>query len=513
MKEKMEGKIRSLAALCILLASIMVTGMSASAAGISYSDVHEGDWYYDYVQYASSRGFMTGYNDGSFGPSDKIIRGQFAAILYRIEGSPQVTYQSRYPDVPEVRFYSLPVTWASEDGILTGYANGKFGPEDPITREQIATILYRYSVKRGYDTSARGNLSTYPDGLKVNVFAQEAMQWATGTGLITGDQGYLNPQGNTKRAEAAAILKRYEAYVEAMGGNNPDPGEPDLPDPDEPGTGETDPDPGEPEKTYSYEIEILNKTELYTDNYVLVYVKTDNVSEGFGLEREIEVSSKGKPDGYSYDDIHYRTVKSGEGEVFDSVRIGNLGWTVNGGYLQVLMYDEPMEDTITVREIIGKEWDGEAGAYRFEYRDVASVDVTIHDYDEALYEWAAGVVDEVTTPDMDSITALYEIQGYIEENFIYEATSGKIDDSKLYTFASEEGPVWLRKRLTCISSANLVNYFAETFYGLDSGKLVYAGYLMHYYLIIELDEEEYKFEPGIYLSTGYVEEGSWEYLL
>ncbi len=506
MKGKMEGKIRNLAALCILLISIMVTGMSVSAAGVSYSDVQEGDWYYDYVQYATARGFMTGYNDGSFGPSDKIIRGQFATILYRIEGSPQTAYQSRYPDVPEVRFYSIPVTWASEEGIFTGYANGKFGPEDPITREQIAAILYRYSVRKGYDTSARGNLSAFPDGSKVSGFAQEAMQWAVGTGLITGDRGYLNPQGNTKRAEAAAILKRYEAYVEDMGGNNPDPGETD------PEPGETDPDPGEPEKTYSYEIEILNKTELYTDNFVLVYVKTDNLdfnpdSEIPVLEREIEISSKGKPNGYSYDDIHYREFK---GEIWD---IGNLGWTVNGGYLQVLMYDEPMEDTITVREIIGREWDGEAGAYRFEYRDVASVDVTIHDYDEALYEWAEGIVDEVTTPDMDSITALYAIQGYIEENFIYEANNGKIDDSKRYTFAAEEGPIWLRKRLTCISSANLVNYFAETFYGIDSGKLVYAGYLMHYYLIIELDGEEYKFEPGIYLSTGYTGEGSWEYLL
>lgn len=181
-----------------------------------FPDVASGSWYYSCVQYMSEKGIMNGYTNGLFGPSDPLTRGQFATMIYRLEKSPDVEYTSKFSDVPEGQFFSLPVTWASEKNIITGYSDThQFGPNDCITREQIVTILYRYANGKDYDMSA-GSIDYFPDAYRVSAFAKDAVGWAVKQRLLTGDKGYINPQGNAGRAEVATILRRFIGIKEPV---------------------------------------------------------------------------------------------------------------------------------------------------------------------------------------------------------------------------------------------------------------------------------------------------------
>ena len=180
-----------------------------------YKDITPDLWYYDEANWGYVTGLMTGYGNGTFGGADMLVRAQFATILYRLMGQPeQASYEPIFPDVPSDTFYTKPVLWAAQHGIITGYTDtGRFGPNDRITREQVAAILYRLTYAMDIDTSQRVDISGYPDAANVSAFAIDAMEWAVGTGLIQGSQGYLNPQGNACRAEAITIMLRYVAFL------------------------------------------------------------------------------------------------------------------------------------------------------------------------------------------------------------------------------------------------------------------------------------------------------------
>lgn len=192
------------------LSGMLVFGMGSVASAAEYPDVNPGDWYYEYVQDVSDKGLMSGYTDtGKFGPSDQLTRGQFATILWRMEGSPEVAYNGQFPDVSGNEFYGSAVAWASENGIITGYTNsGKFGAEDHINREQMATILYRYDGSPAVD---QGGVYNFPDGNSVNEFALNGVAYATANGIIKGDNGYIKPQGNVIRAECATMISRFSS--------------------------------------------------------------------------------------------------------------------------------------------------------------------------------------------------------------------------------------------------------------------------------------------------------------
>lgn len=179
-------------------------------------DIAENQWYYNDLKYVYDNDLMTGLTSTRFGPSEILCRAQFATIIYRMEGTPDVTYSDRYSDVIEQQYYSSPVLWASQEdiGILTGYENGQFGPGDVLTREQMVTILFRYMKYLELDTSARADLNLYPDADDITGFACEAMQWAVAKGLIQGNQGQLLPQGAANRAECAALVTRFVKVME-----------------------------------------------------------------------------------------------------------------------------------------------------------------------------------------------------------------------------------------------------------------------------------------------------------
>ena len=184
---------------------------------LPFLDVSVNDWYYDSVKRISEKGIMTGLSSNIFGPAAPLSRAQFAVILHRMNGAPDVSYTNRFPDIPADTWYTDAVLWASDIGVITGYASGYYGPADYITREQIATMLYRYAQYKGYNTSGR-NLAlayTFLDGGHVSAFSKTAMEWITWSNIITGKDNNtrLDPQGNASRAECATMILRFEDYV------------------------------------------------------------------------------------------------------------------------------------------------------------------------------------------------------------------------------------------------------------------------------------------------------------
>ena len=187
---------------------------------LPYEDVAENDWFYDGVYYNYTAKIMTGKDTTHFVPYENLARAQFAVILHRLSGKPDVTYKVRFPDVPDGQFYSKAVIWAADTKVVNGYTDtGLFGPSDYINREQMAVMMYRYAKYRKYDVSEKADYSQFTDAASVSEFAGEAMQWAVGSGIITGkDYGTrLDPQGNASRAECAIIIQRFmEKYGEEI---------------------------------------------------------------------------------------------------------------------------------------------------------------------------------------------------------------------------------------------------------------------------------------------------------
>ena len=178
-------------------------------AALPFNDVSESEWFYEAVKYVYDKGMMNGISDTSFAPYSNLTRGMIAQVLYNLEGKPAVS-GSAYTDVAADQWYNGAVNWAAQKGIVTGYGDGTFGPMDNITREQMAAILYRYAQYKGYDVSAKGDLTAFTDGNTVSDWAKDAMSWAVGTALFNGKgDGILDPTTTATRAEVAKILMTY----------------------------------------------------------------------------------------------------------------------------------------------------------------------------------------------------------------------------------------------------------------------------------------------------------------
>ena len=176
-----------------------------------FTDVAASKWYYGDVAYAYMTGLMNGVGGDRFTPAAATSRGMIVTILWRLEGKPAVTGANPFDDVTAGKYYENAVIWAAANGIVDGYGDGKFGPDDDITREQMAAILYRYANFKGYDISVgeNTNILSYTDAERISAYAIPAMQWTCGEGLIQGDGGKLMPLGNATRAQVAAILHRF----------------------------------------------------------------------------------------------------------------------------------------------------------------------------------------------------------------------------------------------------------------------------------------------------------------
>ena len=187
-----------------------------------FTDVSEKDWFYSDVMFVYENGLMLGTSKALFSPHGTATRGMMATILWRMEGSPAPKGKNSFTDVEAGKWYADAITWTAENGIFAGYGKDKFGPDDPITREQLAAIFYRYADYKGYDLTVKGNLDKFKDADKITDYAKTAMQWAVGSGLVKGKSGnLLDPQGTATRAEIAAMLHRFIEKYELVQGKAP----------------------------------------------------------------------------------------------------------------------------------------------------------------------------------------------------------------------------------------------------------------------------------------------------
>ncbi|MCL1848212.1 MAG: S-layer homology domain-containing protein [Clostridiales bacterium] len=194
-----------------------VSGVTSVSGGWAnpFADVKPGDWFYDVVGFVYGKGLMTGTAKDTFAPELSLTRAMLVAVLHRMEGSladriPAAAGGGQFADVPEGQWFSAPVDWAASNGVVAGYGDGRFGPDDSITREQFAAILHNYAGMKQYDVSGRADLSAFGDASQVSEWAAEAVAWANGAGLVAGRTlTTLAPLGEATRAEAAAILERF----------------------------------------------------------------------------------------------------------------------------------------------------------------------------------------------------------------------------------------------------------------------------------------------------------------
>ena len=187
-----------------------------------FTDVSEKDWFYGDVMFVYENGLMLGTSKTLFSPHGTATRGMMATILWRMDGSPAPKGKNSFTDVEAGKWYADAITWTAENGIFAGYGKDKFGPDDPITREQLAAIFYRYADYKGYDLTVKGNLDKFKDADKITDYAKTAMQWAVGSGLMKGKSGnLLDPQGTATRAEIAAMLHRFIEKYELVQGKAP----------------------------------------------------------------------------------------------------------------------------------------------------------------------------------------------------------------------------------------------------------------------------------------------------
>ena len=175
-----------------------------------YSDVSENDWFFEAVRFMDEKGLINGTGGGLFSPHEKFSRAMAVTLLFRLRGEPETAQPSRFDDVPENEWYFKAVSWATERGIVKGYGDGTFRPDDLMTREELATLLFGYARSEGRALTFTGDLSAFPDAQDISDWALTAVKWAVSAGIVEGrDDGCLDPGGTAERCEAVVMLSRY----------------------------------------------------------------------------------------------------------------------------------------------------------------------------------------------------------------------------------------------------------------------------------------------------------------
>ena len=194
----------------------VVNGVTAIAR-FPFTDVVAGTWYYGAAAYAYNNGLFAGMTPTAFAPNATMTRAMLVSVLWRLAGAPAPKAPNTFVDVPDGAWYTDAVTWAAENGVVSGIGGSRFDPSGYVTREQTAEILYNYAHSKGYDVSARADLTAFPDAGSVSGWAEEALSWANAAGLINGTvrdgQTILDPQGSASRAQVAMILMNYVEHV------------------------------------------------------------------------------------------------------------------------------------------------------------------------------------------------------------------------------------------------------------------------------------------------------------
>ena len=191
--------------LFLLVAALLVTMIPSAFAANSFTDVRSTDWFSDAVSYVQERGLMSGTSATHFSPNEPTTRAMLVTILYRAAGQPETTGQSSFADVLARDYFANAVAWASENNIVTGYSRTRFGSNDPVSREQIATLLWRYA-----SSPSAGSAQNFADRNQISDYAADAVNWARANGIVNGRPGNrFDPKANATRAEVATILRNF----------------------------------------------------------------------------------------------------------------------------------------------------------------------------------------------------------------------------------------------------------------------------------------------------------------
>ncbi|WP_084134890.1 cyclophilin-like fold protein [Paenibacillus harenae] len=219
MKRKQTSRFISL-----LLVIVLIVCMTPTAFAADYNDTAENAWYHTAVDYVTNRNLMAGTGRGNFEPETSMTRAMLVTILHRIEGSPEVSGNGGFSDVPDGNYYTTAVAWAEANQIVNGVEDGRFAPHSRITRQEFASILYRYANAKGYDTSAYATFDGYSDASQIHSYAETAMHWAVGSQILRGSSNSLTPSGSATRGQAAALFMRFMENIAKE-----EPAEPTIP--------------------------------------------------------------------------------------------------------------------------------------------------------------------------------------------------------------------------------------------------------------------------------------------
>lgn len=208
MKNTIKRLLAMALAVCLALSVLPISGSAAEVK--TFTDVNTDSWFYGDIRFVCEKSLMIGTSDQTFSPNEKMSRAMLTTVLYRLAGSPVVEATAVFADVPTNLWYSDAIAWASENHVVEGHGNDLFGPNDPITREQLVTMLYQYAGKTGSDITESKALDSFNDAAEVHEWALDAMQWAYAAGVVIGRSSQcLAPQASATRAEAAAMLHRF----------------------------------------------------------------------------------------------------------------------------------------------------------------------------------------------------------------------------------------------------------------------------------------------------------------
>ena len=182
---------------------------------VSYDDVNEDDWYYNSVIYCATNKIIYGTSNTTFSPNKNLTRGNLVTLLWRMEGSPKISGEQKFSDVKQDAYYYEAIKWAEKNKVVNGYDDGKFRPNNNITREQLATILKNYADYNKKDTSKRADLNKFIDNKGISSYAKDGVSWAVATKVMSGKENgtRVDPSGNASRAEAAAMIANYCNYI------------------------------------------------------------------------------------------------------------------------------------------------------------------------------------------------------------------------------------------------------------------------------------------------------------
>ena len=400
MKKK---SIAIIASSLVLCASLLITGaatlsdkandkVNAQEQIVTFSDVKKTDWFYEDVKYVRENNLMNGTSDTEFSPTGVTTRGMIVTILWRLEGEP-VEKGTEFEDVGKDAYYYKAVAWASNNKIVSGYSETTFGPNDTATREQLATIMYRYASYKKYDISKEADLDQYVDKAQISEYAVKSIRWANANGIISGTSAdTISPKDNVQRCQVAAILKRFcnniaNVEVEEKA-EEQEKVEVELPKDDDTNVSQDEPDktPVEDDTSEDNTPPSTSTKPVTNETYTSPTIVVDKVHAKAGDEVQVAVDLKCNPGVLGmtitlyYDDTKCSLIKAENGEILKDVLNLTTSKTLDSGARFVWDGIEITEEDIKDGEILLLTFKVNSNA------DIGSCPITLKYFDDDIID-------------------------------------------------------------------------------------------------------------------------------